>query len=107
MSKNFVRSILVSQPTDARDVCGSRTITITRCLHIGMQISENKARTGLKFGYPDGYYRSQYPHFYSIPISATAALDLENEKRAPKESANGMPRSVGKLNFKEWLTEPR
>ena len=48
------------------------------------QISENKARTGLKFGYPDGYYRNQYPELYSTPKSATAALDLENEKKASK-----------------------
>jgi hypothetical protein len=67
-------------------------------------LSENKARTGLKFGYPDGYYRCQYPHYYSLPKSGTAALDLENEKRAPKESPNGVPRSKPTKSFKEWLT---
>jgi hypothetical protein len=71
-------------------------------------LSENKARTGLKFGYPDGYYRFQYPHYYSLPRSATAALDLENEKRAAKESPDGIPRSKNptksfNLSFKEWL----
>jgi len=60
-------------------------------------LHESKARTGLKFGYPDGYYRSQYPHYYSIPKSATAALDLENETRAPKEKINGPT-----VNKKAW-----
>lgn len=63
-------------------------------------INENKSRTGLKFGYPDGYYRNQYPELYSTPKSATAALDLENEKRAPKESSMGIPKV---LSFKDWI----
>lgn len=70
-------------------------------------LNENKARTGLKFGYPDGYYRFQYPSYYSMPKSATAGLDLENEEKAPKESKNGMPREKNpnffKLSFKEWI----
>lgn len=59
-----------------------------------MQLNENLTRTGLKFGYPDGYYRSQYPPLYSTPTSATAALDLENEKLMPKakgENKSGLP----------------
>ncbi len=63
------------------------------------KLIENRNRTGLKFGYPDGYYRFQYPPSYSMPSSATAALDLEIEKNAAKETKNGLP----KLNFKEWL----
>jgi hypothetical protein len=43
--------------------------------------NENRNRTGLRFGYPDGYYRFQYPPLYSIPTSATAALDLEIEEK--------------------------
>jgi hypothetical protein len=66
------------------------------------QISENKARTGLKFGYPDGYYRNQYPELYSTPKSATAALDLENEKKASKESSRGIPVVV---SFKDWMKQ--
>ncbi len=65
-------------------------------------LNENKARTGLKFGYPDGYYRFQYPPLYSMPKSATAAWDLENEEKAPAESPNGMPR-IKNTSFKEWL----
>jgi hypothetical protein len=59
-----------------------------------MELNENRNRTGLKFGYPDGYYRSQYPGLYSTPSSATAALDLENEKLMPKgraENKSGLP----------------
>jgi hypothetical protein len=37
-----------------------------------------------------------------LPKSGTAALDLENEKRAPKESSNGMPRMINST-FKQWL----
>ncbi len=65
-------------------------------------LNENKARTGLKFGYPDGYYRFQYPAYYSMPKSATAGWDLENEKKAAKESPNGIPREKN-TSFKEWL----
>lgn len=65
--------------------------------------TENKARTGLKFGYPDGYYRSQYPHYYSMPKSATAGVDLENEKNASVETSNGMPIVKGSIGFKEWF----
>lgn len=56
--------------------------------------NENLTRTGLKFGYPDAYYRAQYPPLYSTPTSATAALDLENEKLMPKgrrENKSGLP----------------
>lgn len=59
-----------------------------------MELNENLTRTGLKFGYPDGYYRSQYPPLYSTPTSATAVLDLENEKLMPKargENKTGLP----------------
>lgn len=73
-----------------------------------LALRENRNRTGLKFGYPDGYYRSQYPGLYSTPISATAALDLENEKRMPaskRENKTGLPDVVNKpkglLNFPE------
>jgi len=71
-----------------------------------MNINESKARTGLKFGYPDGYYRNQYPGLYSIPKSATAAWDLEIEENAPKETKNGMPK-VKNLNFSEWLKKSK
>lgn len=73
------------------------------------KMNESKARTGLKFGYPDGYYRQQYPELYSTPKSATAALDLETEKRHPmgKEQPNGMPKLInrpkGMISFSEWL----
>lgn len=67
-------------------------------------INEQGSRTGLKFGYPDGYYRNHYPHYYMIPKSATAALDLEIEKTySSKETSNGMPRTKGSIGFKEWL----
>lgn len=78
------------------------------------QINENRNRTGLKFGYPDGYYRSQYPGSYSVPISATAVLDLEIEEMAPmgKETKNGVPNIIRKpkgmitfpecVSFKTW-----
>lgn len=60
-----------------------------------ISVNENRNRTGLKFGYPDGYYRFQYPGLYSVPTSATAALDLEIEEKMPrnkKETKNGIPR---------------
>ena len=72
---------------------------------------ESKARTGLKFGYPDGYYRFAYPASYSTPKSATAALDLEIEKMAPMgtETPNGIPRVIqrpkGMISFKEWINK--
>lgn len=77
-------------------------------------MNENRIRTGLKFGYPDGYYRFQYPPAYSMPSSATAALDLEIEKLAPmgKESSNGVPRVIRnpkgmvhfpENSFRDWL----
>lgn len=73
-----------------------------------MQLDENLTRTGLKFGYPDGYYRSQYPPLYSTPTSATAALDLENEKLMPKskgENKSGLPDLIknpkGMIDFPE------
>jgi|694.fasta_scaffold43995_7 hypothetical protein len=82
------------------------------------QIDENRNRTGLKFGYPDGYYRSQYPGLYSTPISATAALDLENERMMPRknrENKSGIPdvvkKPVGMISFPEntsfsnWLSK--
>lgn len=77
-------------------------------------LNENRVRTGLKFGYPDGYYRFQYPDSYSTPTSATAALDLEIEKMAPMgtESKNGIPKVIKKpkgmisfpecVSFKTW-----
>lgn len=72
------------------------------------KINEDRARTGLKFGYPDGYYRFQYPPAYSMPKSATAALDLEIEKMsASKETTKGIPRLIknpkGMISFKEWI----
>lgn len=71
-------------------------------------LNEGRARTGLKFGYPDGYYRFQYPPAYSPPKSATAVLDLEiEEKYASKETPMGKPRLVknpkGMVSFKEWV----
>jgi hypothetical protein len=71
--------------------------------------NEGRARTGLKFGYPDGYYRFQYPPAYSMPKSATAALDLEIEKiYASKESPVGIPKLIknpkGMISFKEWMS---
>lgn len=74
-----------------------------------MRIDEKIARTGLKFGYPDGYFRHQYPDAYCYPRSATAALDLEINKEAPmgEETPNGMPRLIknpkNMQSFKEWL----
>ncbi len=44
--------------------------------------SENRIRTGLKFGYPDAYARAQYPNQYFPPYSATAPVDLKNNKRS-------------------------
>jgi len=76
-----------------------------------VQLNENKARTGLKFGYPDGYYRSAYPGSYSTPKSATAALDLEIEELAPMggEQPDGMPKVIqrpkGMSSFKEWMNK--
>jgi len=64
--------------------------------------NENRKRTGLKFGYPDGYFRSQYPLAYAMASSATALLDLEIEKTAPKETKTGLPRIK---SFKEWFVE--
>lgn len=74
--------------------------------------SEGRARTGLKFGYPDGYYRFQYPPLYSTPKSATAALDLEiEEEAAAKETSSGEPRLIknpkGMLTFKEWISKKK
>lgn len=73
-----------------------------------INLNENLTRTGLKFGYPDGYYRSQYPGLYSTPSSATAALDLENEKLMPKskgENKSGLPDLIknpkGMISFPE------
>lgn len=69
-------------------------------------MNENKARTGLRFGYPDGYYRCAYPGLYSTPKSASAALDLEMEEDAPmgQEQPDGMPRVVNHPGrFREWL----
>ena len=72
-------------------------------------INENRNRTGLKFGYPDGYYRFQYPDNYSMPSSATAALDLEIERMAPmgKETKNGVPKVIkkpkGMISFPEGV----
>lgn len=77
-------------------------------------LNENRKRTGLKFGYPDGYYRFQYPPAYSMASSATAALDLEIEekmKSSKTETKKGIPRLVknpkGMIHFPEsfkvWL----
>ena len=77
-------------------------------------LNESRKRTGLKFGYPDGYYRFQYPQLYSTPSSATAALDLEIEERMPsskRENPKGIPDLIknpkGMIhfpeNFKNWL----
>jgi hypothetical protein len=80
-----------------------------------MKINENRNRTGLKFGYPDGYYRFQYPPLYSTPSSATAALDLEIEEKMPKargENKKGIPDLIKnpkgmnhfpEMTFKNWL----
>lgn len=83
---------------------------------IQSKLNENRNRTGLKFGYPDGYYRSQYPGLYSTPISATAALDLENERLMPRqkrENKSGLPDVVKKpkgmisfpehTSFSDWM----
>lgn len=70
-----------------------------------MNIRENRVRTGLKFGYPDGYFRSQYPLSYPMPSSATAGLDLEIEKNAAKETKSGMPKVKNNLGFKEWMQQ--
>jgi hypothetical protein len=82
---------------------------------LDQNLNENKNRTGLKFGYPDGYYRSQYPPSYSTPTSATAALDLEIEELAlmGTETPNGVPKIIKKpkgmisfpesFDFKNWL----
>jgi len=48
----------------------------------GKSTSENRIRTGLRFGYPDAYARSQYPNNYFPPYSATAPVDLKNNKRS-------------------------
>jgi hypothetical protein len=78
-------------------------------------MNENRIRTGLRFGYPDGYYRSQYPPAYSMPSSATAGLDLEIEKLAPmgQETKSGLPKVIKNpknisefpesISFKNWL----
>lgn len=72
------------------------------------QFNEQGSRTGLKFGYPDGYYRDHYPHYYMIPKSATGALDLEIEKTySAAETSNGIPVSKGSIGFKEWLTNTK
>lgn len=80
-------------------------------------LNENRKRTGLKFGYPDGYYRSQYPPLYSVPSSATAVLDLEIERLMPKsktETKRGIPDliknpkgmiSFPEMSFKGWLND--
>jgi hypothetical protein len=80
-----------------------------------MHYNENRNRTGLKFGYPDGYYRFQYPPLYSTPSSATAALDLEIERTMPKskvENKKGIPDLIKnpkgmihfpEMSFKNWL----
>lgn len=77
-----------------------------------IDLKENLTRTGLKFGYPDGYYRAQYPPLYSTPTSATAALDLQNEKLMPKgrgENKSGLPDLIknpkGMQNFPEAFNE--
>lgn len=77
-----------------------------------IDLNENLTRTGLKFGYPDGYYRSQYPPLYSTPTSATAALDLENEKLMPKgrgENKSGLPDVIkdpkGMQSFPESIND--
>jgi hypothetical protein len=82
------------------------------------RLNENRIRTGLKFGYPDGYYRSQYPGLYSTPTSATAALDLENERLMPRqkgENKSGLPDVIKKpkgmtsfpehASFSDWLSQ--
>jgi len=43
--------------------------------------TENTKRAGVKAIYPDAYVRAQYPGVYFTPISATAALDLQNAKK--------------------------
>ncbi len=42
--------------------------------------SENRIRTGIRFGYPDAYAAGQYPDAYFPPYSATAPVDLKNRK---------------------------
>lgn len=78
-------------------------------------LNEDRHRTGLKFGYPDGYYRFQYPPLYSTPYSATAALDLEIEekmKASKGENKTGLPdliknpkgmNSFPEMSFREFL----
>ena len=42
--------------------------------------TENTKRAGISQEYPPGYVSSQYPDGYFAPISATAFLDLKNQK---------------------------
>jgi hypothetical protein len=42
--------------------------------------SENTKRAGVSQEYPPGYVQSQYPDAYFAPYSATAFLDLKNQK---------------------------
>lgn len=54
-------------------------------------LSEDKIRGGIHTAYPSGYVRNQYPDAYFYSHSATAALDLQNQKKvkdkAPPDNA--------------------
>lgn len=50
----------------------------------GEMSTEGRARTGLRFAYPDAYFRNQYPDLANMPRSATAALDMQNAKKYSK-----------------------
>ena len=56
--------VMASEPTDVQNVKPAT--------------NENGKRTGARPGYPDGYVRSQFPHKYFNPVTATADLDLQN-----------------------------
>jgi hypothetical protein len=49
--------------------------------------SENTKRAGISQEYPPGYVQSQYPDAYFAPISATAFLDLKNQKGNNRKKA--------------------
>ena len=52
-------------------------------------VDEKTKRSGIRGQYPDGYVRSQYPDNYFMPISATAALDLQNAKSTKSVADKG------------------
>lgn len=52
-------------------------------------VDENTKRAGVSQEYPPGYVQSQYPDAYFAPISATAFLDLKNQKGNNRKAAPG------------------